>query len=255
MDKSFHQQNFLDADPGRGIDPRLVLTLAIGAMALLFAASSWWRIMLFIPLAWFLLARLELSRSFRWRFYWLRWLLVSIIALHMLLSPGHTIRGLSWFTYEGLARGLMVSLQIVLAMAISLVLMRLLTSERAVQTFAALLKPLTIIGFDVSGPIGQLRMTLRFVPVLQEEGKVAVASVKDRATPGFLNRIQILQKMVMTIFERMVVRADRLAHQAASGTPTSVETDKLPSFLPLNPASRVTVCVALAFMTFYFLLP
>jgi len=232
------------------IDPRLVLILAVATIALLFAQNSWLSLLVVCSFVGGVIFWLNSIRLFIKRILWLRWVLLFTVVLHMVLSPGHTILGFSFITFEGLSRGLMVCTQVVAAMAISLILAQLVATEKLITAVHALLKPLNLFGLNISGVAGQIRLTLRFVPILKDE--VAVASktvVPDNGRSGLSGRIGQLRMIIGPMIHSLVGRADDMAHAAVTDNEDVNRFDSLPSFWP--PA--MMDIVLLLFFTFMLL--
>lgn len=224
-------------DPSRLLfqtDPRLKLLLAIVAIVGVFSTFSWSRLILLFAVGFFLLAHAESVAFFRQRIYWLRWFVLFVILLHLLLTPGHTLFGVAWLSYDGLLHGLFVSLQMVTAVAFSLVLSRSTSIEKMTSAAEALLRPLNLFGINVKGFLRLATDTLHFVPVLKAEGEEVVRSVEQRHAEnhfvGFPGRLNKLKLLMTPLLYRLADRADVMAHESASESFRTGPAEVLPMF-------------------------
>lgn len=208
-------------------DPRLSLLFVVTGIIGIFAAGNWLQLMLLAGIALALLVRFGALPAFYRRLRWLRWFLLSVVVLHLLLSPGHTLFGTAWLSFDGLMRGLMVVSQIVVAMAASLILTCVASPEKLAGAAAALFRPLRILGVDGDRFAGQILLALYFVPILKEE--VALASAQ---APAASNRLGRTRFMVDKLIESLVRRGDDLACAATTGETRLPELEHLPPFWP-----------------------
>ena len=227
------------------IDPRLKLLLPLVAIVLVFTVRSLPSHLLLFAVALFLLGRLGSLDPFRQRLFWLRWFLLLVVLLHTLLSPGYTLFGLSWLSSDGLVRGLTVALQVVVAMAFSLVLSRLATPSQIASAAFCVLAPLRYLGLSVRYFVEQVLLALHFVPILREEGTAALgaASVGDENTSSrnLGARIALLQNMVPPLIDNLVLRSDRIAQRSARGEDLLPQIESLPSLWPLAMADQIAL--------------
>ncbi len=238
------------------MDPRLALVLSLAAIVAVFAATSWWRLLLLLVAAIGLVLQMELLRLFLQRLSWLRWFFLAVILLHALLSPGHTLFGLSWVTRDGLLHGLMVSVQVAAALAVSLALTRSAPPAQLAAAAAALMRPLGVFGLNTDRFAGQALLTLQFVPILQTECAAVAGEVAGAGRPaGIAGRLESLQQLVVTLIGRLVEKADRMAVAAAADNAARDSMEPLPPLLPLSPAGWGSVAAAAVLALCYFRVP
>jgi energy-coupling factor transport system permease protein len=213
------------ATPLHLADPRLKL-LVCGALAILaFAAGSWLRLAaaaaLLVPLG----AAAQRGPAWLVRTLWpLRWLFLFTLLLHLLLSPGHTLFGLAWLSYDGLLRGLLICAQLGVAMLAAALLTFTTSAELTALACSWLLNPLTRLGCPVHRWQELMLLVLRFFPELREELR-ATAVAGDA---GWTARINIWEERLLPLCDRLVVRADLLARRVAAGEETLLPATALP---------------------------
>jgi energy-coupling factor transport system permease protein len=229
------------------IDPRLSLVLIMALIAAVFAATSWIQLILLATVPAFFLVRLDTLKAYWFRLVWLRWFFFFIILLHLVLSPGHTLFGVAWLSYDGLVRGIQVSVQIAIAMGASLVLVRAAHAEQLASAGALLLRPLRMFGVDTDRFVEQILLALRFVPLLREESRAVMSQLPPSDT-----RLRKIQQFVETMAANLAARADRMAHETVRGNEDPPAVDLLPSLLPLNSAERIVAGTALLVTLLYF---
>ncbi len=198
-------------------DPRLKLLLMLGLVACLFSATSPLRLLL-IFLFWISAAsfcRGGLRDSLK-VFKLMRWLLLFALLLHLFLTPGRTLFGSRWLSYDGLLRGLLIDSQLLLAIFLSLLLAWTTRPEVLAWAFSRLLSPLQRLRVPVREAAELLLLVLHFFPLIQAE----VADLKKQRLPrekGLLLRIRGAADMIGPLLFRLVERADQLAAEIVSG--------------------------------------
>jgi len=228
------------------LDARINLILGTLAIVAVFASNTFGQLLLLASFAFYLLLKVEVLKIFRQRLFWLRWFFLFVILLHTLLSPGYTLLGISWLSSDGLLSGLKVSAQILIALAASLILTHSASAEQLTAAAARLFQPLSLLGINVKQFMLQILTTLRFVPVLQEEA-VAVAGGLPEEAAG-MGKLKLL---IVTLMERLVVRADQMALDAALTDQQQVEVETLRPFWPLNRSELKAVSFALFIFLIY----
>lgn len=198
-------------------DPRLKLLLLCGVMSCVFSAGSGWRL---LPLALLWLVAAKFCSN-GWRdglkvFRLLRWLLLFTLLLHLFFTPGRTLFGTSWLSFDGLLRGLLVDGQLLLAVLFSMLLAWTTRPELLAWGLASLLSPFQYFKVPVREAGGLLFLVLQFFPVIQDEItqqlgtgtrplRSGLAGIKDRAC------------MIVPLLMRLIERADLLATDIAAG--------------------------------------
>ncbi len=242
--------------PGEGLyyrlDPRLKLIMTLVLMIALFSANGFVRPLL-IFLAWLGFSTLNFVKLKQlWKFVrLLRWLLLFTLLLHLLLTPGRALLGSSWVSYDGLLRGVLIDLQLVLAVGLSLALAWTTHPVQLARAGAALLAPLQSFKVPVREIADLVPLVLYFIPSLQQE----VEQLK-RERDGEMDMTHSLwvrwQTRVELLIGRMLDRGDQLARQIADGD------DYMAGTLPHEPfsfdrTSALAAIVALVFCTALFM--
>lgn len=196
------------------LDVRLKLGMLLVLVVSLFSAPSLCRLLLLCGICAFAIASsgLKLSHLGR-RFLGLRWLLLATLLLHLFFTPGRTLFGTTWLSYDGLLRGLTVDLQLLLTLFFSY-LMALTTSPAALAWgLGVLFSPLSRFGVPVREGSGLMLLTLHFVPLVRE----GTRSLKEgQVVRGFLGRIRSTVNLVGPLLVSLVDQADALAHRIVS---------------------------------------
>ncbi len=209
-------------------DPRVKLLLLIGLVACLFSAANPQRLIL-IACLWFAAAG-STTRGLNdiWRILRLmRWLLLFTLLLHLLFTPGRTLFGTSWLSYDGLLRGLMVNSQIFLAILFSLLLSWTTRPTALAWGLTALLSPLQRLKVPVKETCGLLLLVLHFFPLIQEEVE-SLKVERKKKNPEVIAGLKGWIRNIEPLLARLFDRADQLAKNIASGTETieSVENQE-----------------------------
>lgn len=199
-------------DALRRVDPRLLLILAAVGMVAIFAAGNGKALL--VPAALTLLLLWQAGQLRRLgRLAWqMRWLLLSVLLLHLLLTPGRTLFGTLWLSRDGLLRGLQVCLQLFSAAGLALLLPALCTPERlaaALPAFAARFGPLRQPARHFAE---QLLLTLQLASRLASDWQALSGRLrgKGRSPRQWLRRLALLLQV-------QAGRIDTLARRSAAG--------------------------------------
>lgn len=204
-------------------DPRLKLLLLFALIACLFAAKG--------PLRLLLLAGLWGGAAPACAGAWrdclrvvklVRWLLLFTLLLHLCFTPGRTLLGTSWLSYDGLLRGLLVDGQLLLAILFSLLLAWTTKPAELAWGLARLLSPLQKFKVPVAEAGGLLLMVLHFFPLIHEE----VSTLKQERGPlrgNWWARLQQFIEGFKPLLFRLVERADQLAVDIVAGNSPLLE--------------------------------
>lgn len=200
------------------VDPRVKLLLLLGLITCLFSASNPQRLFL-ISCLWFVAAGATIRGLHDvWRIIkMLRWLLFFTLALHLLFTPGRTLFGTSWLSYDGLLLGLMINTQLLLAVLFSLLLAWTTRPEAMAAGLTTLLAPLQRVKVPVREAGGMLLLVLHFFPLIQEE--VAILKTEGRAEGGgVVSGFRGWLSQIEPLLNRLFDRADQLAQDIVSGS-------------------------------------
>ncbi|MCK5912622.1 MAG: energy-coupling factor transporter transmembrane protein EcfT, partial [Desulfuromusa sp.] len=202
------------------VDPRVKLLLLLGLIACLFSASNPQRLLL-IACLWFVAAGAT-TQGLRdvWRIVkMLRWLLFFTLLAHLFFTPGRTLFGTAWLSYDGLLRGVMINLQLLLAVLFSLLLAWTTRPESMALGLTTLLAPLQRLKIPVRESGGMLLLVLHFFPLIQNEVEVIKAERQQEnvgVISGFKGWIYSIEPLLNRLFDR----ADQLAKDIVAGTDT-----------------------------------
>lgn len=200
------------------VDPRVKLLLLLGLIACLFSASNPQRLFL-ISCLWFAVAGTTIQGLHDvWRIVkMLRWLLFFTLALHLFFTPGRTLFGTSWLSYDGLLLGLMINGQLLLAVLFSLLLAWTTRPEAMAFGLTTILTPLQKLKVPVKEAGGMLLLVLHFFPLIQNEVAILKSERKDQSV-GIMSGFKGWLLNIEPLLNRLFDRADQLANDIVSGT-------------------------------------
>ncbi|MCK4502687.1 MAG: energy-coupling factor transporter transmembrane protein EcfT [Desulfuromonadales bacterium] len=200
------------------VDPRVKLLLLLGLVACLFSASTPQRLLL-ISCLWFVAASTTKNGLHDlWRIVrMLRWLLFFTLLVHLFFTPGRTLFGTSWLSYDGLLRGLMIDIQLLLAVLFSLLLAWTTRPESMAAGLTTLLAPLQRFKVPVHEAGGMLLLVLHFFPHIQHEVMRLKTERKDK-TSDLIAGLKGWVGCIEPLLQRLFDRADKLAHNIVTGT-------------------------------------
>ena len=204
------------------LDPRVKLSFLLLLIVCLFAAPSPERLLglLVVAAGGVAVGRLPFRQLLK-RLLLLRWLLLFSLLLHLFFTPGRTLLGTSWLSYDGLLRGLTVDLQLSLSLVFSYLLALTTAPAALARGLTRLLSPLGRLGVPVRESGGLLILVLHFVPLVRDE---ALLLYRKNHCPRFLDRVRAATGLIGPLLLRLVDRADALAHEmSADGLPEEQE--------------------------------
>ncbi len=200
------------------LDPRLKLVLLLLLVITIFSASGFGVLFCVGLLAIGLLVwQPSIMKQFLQRLLYLRWLLLFTLLLHLFLTPGRTIFGLRMLSYDGLLRGVMVDLQLVLALFFTLCFALFTESGAVAWAATKLLSPLGRLGFPVSGAGRLLVLVLHFLPQVFQHGAPLVQKSRLQGVSGVTERLRRLTRSIGDLILVLVEQADCLALEISSG--------------------------------------
>ena len=199
------------------VDPRVKLLLLLGLIACLFSASNPQRIFL-IACLWFAAAgATKQGLHDVWRIIkMLRWLLFFTLLVHLFFTPGRTLFGTSWLSYDGLLRGLLINSQLLMAVLFSLLLAWTTRPEALASGLTTLLAPLQRLKVPVREAGGMLLLVLHFFPLIQSEVAILKAERNDE-NGGVMSGIKGWIHNIEPLLNRLFDRVDQLAKDIVSG--------------------------------------
>lgn len=156
-----------------------------------------------------------------WRIWWrgllvFRWLFFFTLLMHLFFSPGRTLFGVSYLSYDGLLAGLVVIWQLSLAIIFSSLLTLTASPAALAQALASLCAPFKRLRRAADQAATFLLLILHFIPLLREE--LVVARGASALQPAsFMGRVRLLRDQISQVLVRLTDRGDELAHHLARG--------------------------------------
>ncbi|MFO7982943.1 MAG: energy-coupling factor transporter transmembrane protein EcfT [Desulfuromonadales bacterium] len=154
----------------------------------------------------------------------LRYLFLVTVLLHTVLSPGHTLFGMSWLSLDGLLLGLRTAGQLALAVTFS----SLLTlTTMPIEVVRSLEKMFSFFSFPKAWSreiILFFSLILYFVPLLREEAATVARRFEDsrpasESERSLLKKAKMVVEMVHPLLFGLLDKANTLADRLASGEP------------------------------------
>jgi energy-coupling factor transport system permease protein len=184
----------------------------------------------------------------------LRWLLLFTLLMHLLLSPGRTLWGLSWLSLDGLCLGFFVCVQIALAATTTTILAITTRIEDLSAAFGWFVKPLSLLGCRTDDWQKIVLLALGFIPVVREEMHLSVRSKADWSAvrdQRWRDRWSAFSTKMKAFTERMLIRGDTMAHQIAASDNSCRTPSALLPIWPLSLPDRCIVAAMMLIMTGY----
>lgn len=220
------------------LDPRVKVLSCLILVVLSFGAAGWMQLLSMITIVALAAWSINPGSQRILRLFWLlRWFLIFTFLLHLFLSPGRTLWGLSWVSFDGLLSGAFVCLQMLLAVAASALLGITTTTQSLSLAFAWFVKPLSWLGCRTGEWQKILLLSLDFIPVVHAEIRAsgqAERGPSDRLTPAASQgRFAAWGKRLNDLIFRLVARGDEIAQHLALDDAAALRPMVLPAFLPM----------------------
>ncbi len=204
------------------LDPRIKLLGAPGLIVAGFASADPQRLALLGLAAALLVGVSKVEWHIWWRGAWVfRWLLLFTLLLHLFLSPGRTLLGVSWISLDGLVLGAVVCAQLLLAVVFSSMITLTTRPQEIVAGLNAMLSPLGRVGLPVEQAAMYLLLVLHFIPVLRDEAGKALERCRQdepvQAQGTLLERAMVARKIMAPMLLGLIERADVLAIDICEG--------------------------------------
>ncbi len=222
--------------PMHRLDPRLKLAGLPVFVVAAFACSAWFQLAVLAAWALLLVLLSGVRPDIWWRGLWvMRWLFLFTLLLHVALSPGRTLAGLAWLSYDGLLQGLMVCSRLALAVVFSSMLTLTTSVEALACALRFILAPLRRFGLAVDSLVWQLQLVLRFLPALREDAAGLLQESRERgedvAAGTLVERARLLRRFLAPLLFRLADRADAMAEDVVAGRAgPGIDTDFCPQF-------------------------
>jgi energy-coupling factor transport system permease protein len=201
----------------RRLDARVKLLLLPLLVVAVFAAPSLPRLTVLLGAALLLVTLSRAGSASFWRpLYLLRWFFLCTILLHLFFTPGRTLWGVGWLSMDGLLTGLLVCLQLALAVTFSSLLTMTTPPEELVGGGVSLFSPLRRFGLPVERGGALLLLVLHFIPMLGEEA-VRLLTVEKPRAKSLNDRLQALLVFLEALLLRLVERTEEMAQARVTG--------------------------------------
>lgn len=200
------------------LDPRLKLILLLLLIMSIFSASGFLRLGLLalLPLP-LIILRPKILRTFLCRLVYLRWLLLFTLFFHLFLTPGRTLLGMRLLSYDGLLRGVMVDVQLMLALFFTLLFALSTRAVTVAGTMVQLLRPLQKIGINITAGGELIALVLQFLPRVFAEGNSLAQKTRRRDGLSLSARLEALTLTLGNSLVCLVNQADETARDIARG--------------------------------------
>lgn len=145
------------------------------------------------------------------------WILAMSFVIQLFSVPGEVIATLWIFTmtYEGLLRGFVICLRLVLLIGVSSLLMLTTSPLMLTDALETLLRPLKKIGVPAHELAMMMTIALRFIPTLMEKTDKIIKAQKSRGSDigegNFIAKAKSMIPVLVPLFISAFRRADELA--------------------------------------------
>lgn len=145
------------------------------------------------------------------------WILILTFVIQLFTVPGEVLAKLWIFniTYEGLVKGFLISLRLVLLIGVSSLLMLTTSPLMLTDALESLFRPLKPFGFPAHELAMMMTIALRFIPTLMEETDKIIKAQKSRGSDigegNFLTKVKSMIPILVPLFISAFRRADDLA--------------------------------------------
>ena len=145
------------------------------------------------------------------------WILILTFVIQLFTVPGEVLMKLWIFniTYEGLIKGFLISLRLVLLIGVSSLLMLTTSPLMLTDALESLFRPFKCFGFPAHELAMMMTIALRFIPTLMEETDKIIKAQKSRGSDigegNFLAKVKSMIPILVPLFISAFRRADDLA--------------------------------------------
>lgn len=145
------------------------------------------------------------------------WILILTFVIQLFTVPGEVLAKLWIFniTYEGLIKGFLISLRLVLLIGVSSLLMLTTSPLMLTDALESLFRPLKRFGFPAHELAMMMTIALRFIPTLMEETDKIIKAQKSRGSDigegNLLAKVKSMIPILVPLFISAFRRADDLA--------------------------------------------
>lgn len=150
---------------------------------------------------------------------------------HSFLTPGRPLSfpllDSSGITYEGVLRGLIINLRLVLLIVLSSLFTLTTSPQNIVYAIEWYLKPLNLIGLPVKKISVVLLISLKFIPIFFHEISKATSSSREghskKSKQTFYSKIKETVSLISPVVINSFRRANRLAREIDSNGYSAIE--------------------------------
>lgn len=145
------------------------------------------------------------------------WILILTFVIQLFTVPGEVLLNVWVFniTYEGLLKGFLISLRLVLLIGVSSLLMLTTSPLMLTDALEYLFRPLKRFGFPAHELAMMMTIALRFIPTLMEETDKIIKAQQSRGSDigdgNFLAKAKSMVPILVPLFISAFRRADDLA--------------------------------------------
>lgn len=163
-----------------------------------------------------------------------RWLLLFTFLMHMFLSPGRTIAGISWLSLDGVISGSFVCLQMSIATLMSLIFAITTTPETVASSSLWFLKPINFLGLKTNGWEDMIALVLSLIPLVYQEFENSKISADERYNPhppSFFKSVKKWFYQIELSLDNLIYRMDEIAVQRVRD---EKKNEPIQKFAPLS---------------------
>lgn len=145
------------------------------------------------------------------------WIILFSFAMHLFSTPGESLVQVWLFniTEEGILKGFIISLRLVLLIAVSSLLMFTTSPLKLTDALESLMSPLKRLGFPAHELAMMMTIAMRFIPTLLEETDKIIKAQQSRGSSigdgNFLQRTKGMLPVLVPLFISAFRRADELS--------------------------------------------
>ena len=145
------------------------------------------------------------------------WIILFSFLMHIFSTPGESLVKLWLFdiTGEGILKGFIISLRLVLLIVVSSLLMFTTSPLKLTDALESLMSPLKHIGFPAHELAMMMTIAMRFIPTLLEETDKIIKAQQSRGSNigdgNFLERAKGMLPVLVPLFISAFRRADELS--------------------------------------------
>ena len=181
-----------------------------------------------------------------------RWLLLFTFLMHMFLSPGKTMAGISWLSLDGVFSGSFVCLQMTIATLMSLIFAITTRPEAVASSSIWFMKPFNFLRLKTKGWEEMIVLVLSLIPLVYEEfenSKISADEKYDATSPSsFFKSLKKWLYQIELGLDNLIQRMDEIAVQLVRDEKKNKPIQK---FSPLSSLDYSVVFFCVLFLSSY----